>query len=94
MPSWTRGLFATLSAAGLAASLVLSAGTAAADPDPAPGDPNVAAPADPPRRAHEVGEEPPVVFGVLNAQPFRRFEDRRRASPIYRSVSSSFSYSR
>ena len=48
MPSWTRGLFATLSAAGLAASLVLGAGTAAADPDPAPGDPNVAAPADPP----------------------------------------------
>ena len=48
MPSWTRGLFATLSAAGLAALLVLSAGTAAADPDPAPGDPNVAAPADPP----------------------------------------------
>jgi lipoprotein-anchoring transpeptidase ErfK/SrfK len=48
MPSWTRGLYATLSAAGLAALLVLSAGTAAADPDPAPGDPNVAAPADPP----------------------------------------------
>ncbi|MGO8938626.1 MAG: L,D-transpeptidase [Mycobacterium sp.] len=48
MPSWTRGLFAALSAAGLAALLVLSAGIAAADPDPAPGDPNVAAPADPP----------------------------------------------
>jgi lipoprotein-anchoring transpeptidase ErfK/SrfK len=48
MPSRTRGLFAALSAAGLAALLVLSAGTAAADPDPAPGDPNVAAPADPP----------------------------------------------
>jgi lipoprotein-anchoring transpeptidase ErfK/SrfK len=51
MPSWTRAwtkgsLFAALSAAGLAALLVLSAGTAAADPDP--GDPNVAAPADPP----------------------------------------------
>jgi lipoprotein-anchoring transpeptidase ErfK/SrfK len=48
MPSWTRGLFAALSAAGLAALLVLGAGAAAADPDPAPGDPNVAAPGDGP----------------------------------------------
>ena len=48
MPGWTKGLFGALSAAGLAALLVLGAGTAAADPDPAPGDPNVAAPADPP----------------------------------------------
>ena len=47
MPGWTKGLFGALSAAGLAALLVLSAGIAAADPDPAPGDPNVAAPGDP-----------------------------------------------
>jgi len=48
MRGWTKGLFGTLSAAGLAALLVLGAGIAAADPDPAPGDPNVGAPADPP----------------------------------------------
>jgi lipoprotein-anchoring transpeptidase ErfK/SrfK len=47
MRGWTRGLFGALSAAGLTALLVLGAGTAAADPDPVPGDPNVAAPADP-----------------------------------------------
>jgi lipoprotein-anchoring transpeptidase ErfK/SrfK len=63
MPSWTRGLFATLSAAGLAALLVLSAGTAAADPDPAPGDPNVAAPADPPLAA------PPPLPAPFPAPP-------------------------
>ena len=47
MSGWTKGLFGTLSAAGLAALLVLGAGIAAADPDPAPGDPNIPAPADP-----------------------------------------------
>ena len=48
MSSWTRGsLFAALNAAGFAALLVLGAGPALADPDPAPGDPGVvAAPAD------------------------------------------------
>jgi lipoprotein-anchoring transpeptidase ErfK/SrfK len=50
MPSWTRGsLFTALNAAGFAALLVLGAGHALADPDPAPGDPGVvAAPANPP----------------------------------------------
>jgi lipoprotein-anchoring transpeptidase ErfK/SrfK len=50
MSGWPRGsLFAALNAAGLAALLVLSAGTALADPDQPPGDPGVvAAPADPP----------------------------------------------
>lgn len=54
MSGWTRGrLFAALNAAGLASvlsvMLVLSAGPALADPDPAPGDPGVvAAPGDPP----------------------------------------------
>jgi lipoprotein-anchoring transpeptidase ErfK/SrfK len=54
MPGWTRGsLFAALNAAGLASVLgwvlVLSAGTALADPDQPPGDPGViAAPPDPP----------------------------------------------
>jgi lipoprotein-anchoring transpeptidase ErfK/SrfK len=53
MSGWTKawtgnGLFAALNAAGLAALLVLSAGIAVADPDPAPGDPNVAAPGGPP----------------------------------------------
>ena len=54
MSGWTRGsLFAALKAAGVASIfgwvLVLSAGPALADPDPAPGDPGVVAPpADPP----------------------------------------------
>ena len=50
MPGWTRGsLFAALNAAGLAAVLVLGAGTATADPDQPPGDPGlVAVPPDPP----------------------------------------------
>ncbi|BAX90547.1 L,D-transpeptidase [Mycobacterium shigaense] len=39
----TRGLFAALNAAGLAAALVLGAGPAVADPDPPPGDPGVVA---------------------------------------------------
>jgi lipoprotein-anchoring transpeptidase ErfK/SrfK len=47
--AWTgRGVFAALNAAGFAILLVLGAGTALADPDPAPGDPGaVAAPAGP-----------------------------------------------
>ena len=52
---WTRkGLFAALKAAGVAPMLgllglvlVLSAGPALADPDPAPGDPGVVAPPGP-----------------------------------------------
>src|SRR5947209_1757058 len=50
MSGWTRGsFFAALSAAGLAALLVLGAGAASADPDPAPADPGaVAAPPAPP----------------------------------------------
>ncbi|MGB8794999.1 MAG: hypothetical protein WCD33_26400, partial [Mycobacterium sp.] len=54
MSGWTRGsLFAALKATGVASILgwvlVLSAGPALADPDPAPGDPGVVAPpADPP----------------------------------------------
>ena len=49
MSGWTRGsLFAALKAAGVASILgwvlVLSAGPALADPDPAPGDPGVVAP--------------------------------------------------
>lgn len=54
MSGWTTGsLFAALKAAGVASILgwvlVLSAGPALADPDPAPGDPGVVAPpADPP----------------------------------------------
>jgi lipoprotein-anchoring transpeptidase ErfK/SrfK len=49
MSGWTRGsLFAALNAAGVASILgwvlVLSAGSALADPDPAPGDPGVVAP--------------------------------------------------
>ncbi|ORV45016.1 L,D-transpeptidase [Mycobacterium conspicuum] len=59
MAGWTKGLFGALSAAGLAALLVLGAGTAAADPDPAPGDPNVPAPADP--GAPGVPPAPPPV---------------------------------
>jgi lipoprotein-anchoring transpeptidase ErfK/SrfK len=46
MPGWTRAsFFATFL---LSWALVLSAGTAAADPDQPPGDPNVAVPADVP----------------------------------------------
>src|SRR5271155_1933031 len=49
MSGWTTGsLFAALKAAGVASilgwALVLSAGPALADPDPAPGDPGVVAP--------------------------------------------------
>ena len=45
MPGWTRGSF--FAAFLLSWVLVLTAGTAAADPDQPPGDPNVAAPPDP-----------------------------------------------
>ncbi|MFZ1179629.1 MAG: hypothetical protein WAO15_25930, partial [Mycobacterium sp.] len=61
MSGWTRGrLFAALNAAGFAALLVLGAGPALADPDPAPGDPGVvAAPADPPAPPPLVAPPPP-----------------------------------
>jgi lipoprotein-anchoring transpeptidase ErfK/SrfK len=62
MAGWTRGsLFAALGAAGLAVLLVLSAGTAQADPDPVPGDPGVAAPPPPP--------PPPFQFPGLPPPP-------------------------
>src|ERR1700722_14457472 len=67
MSGWTRGsLFAALKAAGVASILgwvlVLSAGPALADPDPAPGDPGVVAPpAGPPA-------PPPVVAGPGGGQ--------------------------
>ena len=57
MSRWIRGVtraskwasfVATLNAAGAVAVLVLGAGTALADPDEAPADPGVVAPADPP----------------------------------------------
>ncbi len=47
----SKGLFAALKAAGVASMfgvLVLGAGPALADPDPAPGDPGVVAPPGPP----------------------------------------------
>ena len=65
MSGWTRGsLFAALKAAGVASMLgwvlVLSAGPALADPDPAPGDPGVVAPpADAPAPA-PVAAPPPL----------------------------------
>ncbi len=64
MAGWTwRSRFAALNAAGLASVLVLGAGPALADPDPAPGDPGVvAAPADPPA-------PPPLVLPPLVAPP-------------------------
>jgi lipoprotein-anchoring transpeptidase ErfK/SrfK len=46
MPGWRKGSFFV--AFLLSPVLLLSAGTAAAEPDQPPGDPNVAAPADPP----------------------------------------------
>ncbi len=73
MPRWTRGpragrTFAALAAAGLASALapvlVLTAGSAVADPDQAPGDPGpVAAPADPPAPPPWVAPPPPDPFG-------------------------------
>ncbi len=66
MSGWTRGrLLAALNAAGLASVvgvvLVLSAGPAQADPEPAPGDPGVvAAPADPPAPALPPWMMPPA----------------------------------
>ena len=45
MPGWRKGSFFAFL---LSSVLMLGAGTAAADPDQPPGDPNVAAPADPP----------------------------------------------
>ena len=67
MSGWTRGsLFAALKAAGVASILgwvlVLSAGPALADPDPAPGDPGVVAPpAGPPA--------PPPLAAPVDAGP-------------------------
>ena len=71
MPSWTRGsLFAALNAAGFAALLVLGAGPALADPDPAPGDPGaVAAPADPPGPPPLVAPPPPPPGDPLAPPP-------------------------
>ncbi|MEE6179824.1 L,D-transpeptidase [Mycobacterium sp. 050134] len=60
MSGWTRGrFFAALSAAGLAGLLVLSAGPALADPDPAPGDPGVAIPPGPPAPPPDPFAAPP-----------------------------------
>ena len=67
MSGWTRGSLSTaLKAAGVASILgwvlLLSAGPALADPDPAPGDPGVVAPpADPPA--------PPLLAGPIVAGP-------------------------
>jgi lipoprotein-anchoring transpeptidase ErfK/SrfK len=71
MSSWTTGrLFAALNAAGFAAVLVLGAGPALADPDPAPGDPGaVAAPADPPGPPPLVAPPPPPAPDPLAAPP-------------------------
>ena len=77
MSGWTRGsLFAALKAAGVASILgwvlVLSAGPALADPDPAPGDPGVVAPpADPPAPPPLAAPPPlpvPVVAGPAGGQ--------------------------
>jgi lipoprotein-anchoring transpeptidase ErfK/SrfK len=87
MSGWTRGsLFAALKAAGVASILgwvlLLSAGPALADPDPAPGDPGVVAPpADPPAPPPLAGPPPlpvpppapdplavPVVAGPAGGQ--------------------------
>jgi lipoprotein-anchoring transpeptidase ErfK/SrfK len=60
----SKGLFAALKAAGVASMfgvLVLSAGPALADPDPAPGDPGVVAPPGPPA--------PPAAPDPLAAPP-------------------------
>jgi lipoprotein-anchoring transpeptidase ErfK/SrfK len=71
MSGWTRGsLFAALNAAGFAALLVLGAGPALADPDPAPGDPGVvAAPADPPGPPPLVAPPPPPPGDPLAPPP-------------------------
>lgn len=75
MSGWTRGrLFAALNAAGLASAmglvLVLSAGPALADPDPAPGDPGaVAAPPGPPAPPPDPFAPPPPPADPLAAPP-------------------------
>src|SRR5580658_2481649 len=71
MSGWTRGsLFAALKAAGVASILgwvlVLSAGPALADPDPAPGDPGVVAPPAGPPAPPPLA--PPVVTGPAGGQ--------------------------
>ena len=71
MSGWTRGRF--VAAFLLSWALVLSAGTAAADPDQPPGDPNVAAPADvpapPPPPALPPWLMPPPPADPLAPQP-------------------------
>src|ERR1700757_3702810 len=83
MPSWTRGsLFAALNAAGFAVLLVLGAGPALADPDPAPGDPGVvAAPADPPGPPPVVAPPPPPPPGDPLAPPPNPFAQPAAAAP-------------
>lgn len=64
MSGWTRAsLFAALNAAGVAAVLVLGAGPVLADPDPVPGDPNVAAPPAPAPPPFELPGLPPAPPG-------------------------------
>ena len=65
MSGWTRGsLFAALKATGVASILgwvlVLSAGPALADPDPAPGDPGVVAPPAGPPAPPPLAAPPPL----------------------------------
>ena len=65
MSGWSRGsLFAALKAAGVASILawvlVLSAGPALADPDPAPGDPGVVAPPAGPPAPPPLAAPPPL----------------------------------
>ncbi|WP_156689272.1 L,D-transpeptidase [Mycobacterium sp. Marseille-P9652] len=71
MSGWTRASFhAALTAAGLAASLVLGAGFASADPDPAPGDPGVvAAPPGPPAPPPDPFAAPPPANNPLIPAP-------------------------
>lgn len=71
----SKGLFAALKAAGVASMfgvLVLSAGPALADPDPAPGDPGVVAPPGPPAppAAPDPLAAPPPPFAPPPPLPF------------------------
>jgi lipoprotein-anchoring transpeptidase ErfK/SrfK len=70
MWGWTRGSrFAALKAAGVASILgwvlVLSAGPALADPDPAPGDPGVVAPPAGPPAPPPLAAPPPLPVPVI-----------------------------
>src|ERR1700752_481444 len=67
MSAWTRGsLFAALKAAGVASILgwvlVLSAGPALGDPDPAPGDPGAVA-------GPDAGQDPTPFAGTAPSGP-------------------------